>query len=277
MSVLQDPAILARLQPREYYKKWMETYFPIRPDQRKDLEFRPITIQSGILGTAEASATVRLGETTVIGAVKLEVAEPAVDFPNEGFLVLNVTLCAGCSPLVRAGPPLEYAQNLTRRMTLLLQTLNVITNESLIITPGKLSWVVYLDAFVINDSGNIFDAIWLALLAALRDVKLPSIRLDKETGMIYSNPNEAKPLPVNIFPLPLSFAYLPDQNSLLCDPTNEEENVLEDRMANLLVDPESHAILSCDARLIPSVEVIKTTLSNESVHKHLQTIRKLLL
>lgn len=276
MGILQDPAILSRLQPREYYKKWMEAYFPMRPDRRTELEFRPLSIQTGTIGTSEASSTVRLGNTTVIGAVKLEVAEPTVESSNEGFLVLNVTLCAGSSPSVRAGPPSEYAQSMTQRMSLLLSSLKVVSRESLVIVPGKLSWVLYLDAFVLNDAGNLFDAVWLALLAALRSTKLPSIRVDEETGMIYSNPRDCKALALTHCPLPLSFAYLPERNSLLCDPTNEEECVLDEGMANVLVHPDDHAILSCETRQISRVEMIKEALGHALVQTRLQLMRKLL-
>lgn len=86
MSALEDPEILERLQPREYYRKWMESYFPVRPDQRTCDEFRETAVQTDTIGTADASSMVRLGATTVVTGIKLEVAEPAPSAPSDGFV-----------------------------------------------------------------------------------------------------------------------------------------------------------------------------------------------
>ena len=40
----------------------------------------------GSISTAEGSALVRLGDTTVVCGVKAEIALPALDAPNLGFL-----------------------------------------------------------------------------------------------------------------------------------------------------------------------------------------------
>ena len=83
---LEDPNILSRLQPKEYYKKWMIQNYPIRPDQRDVLQFRKLSLQKGTVDSAEASSTVRLGETIVVCGAKLEVSEPSISNPNAGFI-----------------------------------------------------------------------------------------------------------------------------------------------------------------------------------------------
>lgn len=40
----------------------------------------------GSIGTADGSALVRLGDTTVVCGVKAEIALPELDEPNQGFL-----------------------------------------------------------------------------------------------------------------------------------------------------------------------------------------------
>jgi hypothetical protein len=40
----------------------------------------------GSISTANGSALVRLGDTTVVCGVKAEIAEPDIDRPNDGFL-----------------------------------------------------------------------------------------------------------------------------------------------------------------------------------------------
>ena len=41
--------------------------------------------------------------------------------------------------------------------------------DSLVIEPGKAVWVLYVDATCINYDGNVFDAAFLAMIAALRN------------------------------------------------------------------------------------------------------------
>lgn len=249
--VLSDATILARLEPREYYREWMAQYYPLRPDQRHALAYRPASIIAGTIGTAEASATVRLGDTTVIGAIKLEVAEPNVSSPGEGFLVTNVTLCAGCSPSIRMGPPSEKAQVLTNKMSNLLKRLDLVNlKEDLVIELGKLVWVVHLDAFVVNDAGNLHDAIWLAIMAVLKLCQLPQVRIDGETGMIYWNPQLTKPLNLRRLLMPLSFGVLEDSTStkvhLIADPSDKEEVVFGSRKVEMLVDCADSRVYSIE-------------------------------
>ena len=74
----------------------------IRPDGRVEDEWRDIDInvgmfftvcflfkthpQKGSISTANGSALIRLGNTTIVCGVKAEIAEPELDRPNEGFL-----------------------------------------------------------------------------------------------------------------------------------------------------------------------------------------------
>ena len=44
------------------------------------------TIEVGSISTADGSALVRLGDTTVVCGVKAEIALPDLDAPNSGFL-----------------------------------------------------------------------------------------------------------------------------------------------------------------------------------------------
>ena len=45
----------------------------------------------GSISTAEGSALVRMGDTTVVCGVKAEIAEPELDRENEGFLGTSLT------------------------------------------------------------------------------------------------------------------------------------------------------------------------------------------
>lgn len=283
-SVLEDANLLARLEPREYYKKWMEQYYPTRPDQRHALAYRPVSVVGGTIGTAEASATVRLGDTTVIGAIKLEVAEPHVARPDEGFLVTNVTLGAGCSPTVRAGPPTERAQMLSSRMANLLRRLDLLDlGEALVIEARKLVWVLHLDALVLSDAGNLHDAIWLALMAALRQCRLPAVRMDADSGLIHWDPQTARPLPLRRLLLPLSFGVLRggeggnDGESLIADPSEKEEPIFVDGHVQLLLDQCDQSIHALETMGFSNWSLLESALAAGSpVSQHLNSLSEAL-
>lgn len=79
--------------------------------------------------SAEGSALVRFGRTTVVCGIKAEVTRPSDDEPQSGWVVPNVELPALCSPLIRPGPPTEEAQAMTVRLSDLLNQCVTLENN----------------------------------------------------------------------------------------------------------------------------------------------------
>jgi exosome complex component RRP43 len=89
-------SIFQRLHPRAYLERFLSEGF--RPDGRPILspssspspddlsEFRDINVNVGSIQTANGSALVRVGNTTVVCGVKAEIAEPELDEGDKGFL-----------------------------------------------------------------------------------------------------------------------------------------------------------------------------------------------
>lgn len=73
-----------KLHPAEYFRKFISQ--GVRPDGRLLTGFRPTTVHHGVISTANGSAMVRVGGTTVVCGVKAEVAEPKLDSPDQGYL-----------------------------------------------------------------------------------------------------------------------------------------------------------------------------------------------
>jgi len=48
--------------------------------------------------------------------------------------------------------------------------------KSLCVLPGKTCWVVYVDALLLNDGGNVLDALSIAARAALALTRIPKVR-----------------------------------------------------------------------------------------------------
>ncbi|KAJ7650295.1 ribosomal protein S5 domain 2-type protein [Roridomyces roridus] len=222
-------SIFQRLHPRAYLERFVAEN--IRPDGRAFDAWRDVSVNVGSISTANGSALVRLGETTIVCGVKAEIAEPELDAPGEGFLVPNIDLPALCSPKFKAGPPGDEAQVLSDRLNEVL--VPIIPLSSLVIEPAKAVWVLYVDATCINYDGNVFDAALIAMVAALRNTVLPKATYDVETGRTTCSRTESVPIKVLKTPVSMSFGVF--DATLLSDPTAFEEPLL-DTTVSVVVD-----------------------------------------
>jgi exosome complex component RRP43 len=90
MTDNNNAQIFQRLHPKAYLERFLANNF--RPDRREAAEWRDIFLHVGSISTADGSALVRLGETTIVCGVKAEIAEPDLGQPTEGFLGSNSTV-----------------------------------------------------------------------------------------------------------------------------------------------------------------------------------------
>ncbi|GJE87506.1 ribosomal protein S5 domain 2-like protein [Phanerochaete sordida] len=213
-----------RLHPKAFLERFLAEN--ARPDGREPAEWRDVSVNVGSISTADGSALVRLGDTTVVCGVKAEIAEPELDSPEDGFLVPNVDLPAICSPRFRPGPPSDEAQVLSDRLNEILVATEVVSTRSLCIESGKAVWVLYIDATCINYDGNAFDATLIAMVAALQNTRLPKATFDEDTGKVVCTRKEKTPLQIGRFPLSVSFGIF-DGTHVLTDPTSFEEPLLD--------------------------------------------------
>src|SRR5256885_15007784 len=85
-----------------------------RTDGRRFDEPRPLVIQKNYIKNAEGSARVQLGNTDVLGGVKIDVGEPYRDTPNQGVLSTSAELIPLASPTFELGPPSPTAIEIAR-------------------------------------------------------------------------------------------------------------------------------------------------------------------
>ncbi|ESO99081.1 hypothetical protein LOTGIDRAFT_201434, partial [Lottia gigantea] len=213
---------LKTYQPKEYYRKFLEK--EVRPDGRELGEYRSTVINIGCITTAEGSALVKLGNTTVICGIKAELANPKAEYPKKGFIVPNVELSPMCSSQFRPGPPGEQAQVLSQFSVDVLQNSGCINLEDLCITPGKLVWSLQCDMICLDYDGNVTDACVLSLISALKNTLLPTVKVNEETEAIETDDINIINLPVQSTPIATTFAVF-DDNILFVDPTVEEESL----------------------------------------------------
>ncbi|KAJ7127018.1 ribosomal protein S5 domain 2-type protein [Mycena epipterygia] len=249
-------SIFQRLHPRAYLERFVAEN--IRPDGRPFDAWRDVSVNVGSISTANGSALVRLGETTIVCGVKAEISEPELDTPEEGFLVPNIDLPALCSPKFKPGPPSDEAQVLSDRLNEVLAS--IISLKSLVIHPSKAVWVLYVDATCINYDGNVFDAALIAMVAALRNTTLPQATYNVETGLTTCSRTTTIPLQMLKTPVCMSFGVFDASvflltamaRTLFADPTAFEEPLL-DTTISVVVDENSDLVSV--VQLGPGVDV----------------------
>ena len=197
----------------------------MRLDGRKLTEYRkPISVEYGVVKTAEGSARVKIGETDIIVGVKLDVGEPYPDTPDEGTIIVGAELLALSNPEFEPGPPGIQAIELARVVDRGIRESKALDFKKLCITPGEKIWMVIIDICPINDAGNLFDASSLAALAALKDTKFPEfngIKVD------YKKKTDKK---VHLEKMPIAVTVIKIGNKFIVDPDTEEEKVVDARL-----------------------------------------------
>jgi len=95
--------IFQRLHPKAYLERFLAEQ--LRLDGREASDWRDLFVNVGSISTADGSALVRLGETTIVCGVKAEIAEPDLGQPSEGFLGSYLPLLDHLTATLTRPPP----------------------------------------------------------------------------------------------------------------------------------------------------------------------------
>ena len=198
-----------------------------RLDGRGLEDFRKVTVEYGVSKkSAEGSAKVTIGETEVIVGIKMEIGTPYPDQPEKGTLMAGVELLPLSSPRFESGPPsiksIELARTVIDRG---IRESDALDLKKLCIKKGEKMWMVVIDAYSINDNGNLADALGLAALAALKDAKFPEYD-EKNDKIDYEK--KTKKLVLKELPVPVTVLKIGDK--LIVDPVSDEEESIDARL-----------------------------------------------
>ncbi|KAG0243462.1 Exosome complex component RRP43 [Mortierella sp. GBA43] len=207
-----------KLHPTEYFRKFVSQ--GVRPDGRLLDSFRPTTIHNGVITTANGSAMVRIGGTTVVCGVKAEVAEPKLEAPDQGYI----------------GPPSEQAQVVSEQINRVLRESKVLDLKDLCIEEGKAVWSLWVDVVCVSYDGNIYDAALTSVIAALANARIHKPTYEegvvKVSGMSAEDEGDMDSEEETFFrlnltrtPLSASFAVFDTSLTLLADPNFAEESI----------------------------------------------------
>ncbi len=196
-----------------------------RMDGRSLEDYREIELKTGVLEKAEGSAEVRLGKTWVLAGVKIGVGTPFEDTPELGVLICNAEFTPVAHPTFEPGPPDEESIELARVVDRGLRSAEVLDFGELSLIPGKQVYLVYVDLYILNYDGNLIDASALAAIAALKTATRPVYEV-KEGETIPTK----KSKPLKVLKEPVSVTMVKIGDSLIVDPSADEEEVMDMRL-----------------------------------------------
>lgn len=240
----------------------------IRTDGRKPDEFRKIKVEYGISKAAEGSARVTLGDTIVLAGVKMEVAAPYPDTPDQGGLMVGAELLPLSSPDFELGPPGDWAIEVARVVDRGIRESHAVDMKKMVIKKGEQVWTVVADICTINDAGNILDASAIAVLAAIKDAKLP--KFDGK-NIDYKTLTKEK-LPVKELPIAVTVYKIGDY--LFVDPATEEEKLADARLTVTSIEDSSICAMQKGGEATLTVDEIEKMV--DIALKHAKTLRKAL-
>uniref|UniRef100_A0A1B6LN19 Ribosomal RNA-processing protein 42 n=1 Tax=Graphocephala atropunctata TaxID=36148 RepID=A0A1B6LN19_9HEMI len=194
-----------------------------RCDGRSCKDYRPMELETDVVSNASGSARLRLANTDILVGVKTEIDVPFPETPNQGKLEFFVDCSANATPAFegRGGEDLatEISNSLARAYTLF-------PLEKLCILQGLQCWKLYADILVLECGGNLFDAVSLAVKAALHNTRVPRVTGAEMDGgqvdlTLSDDPFDCWRLDVSTAPLIVTLCKIGDH--CVVDPTAEEE------------------------------------------------------
>lgn len=248
-----DQKIFRKIHPTEHLRRFLLN--DVRPDGRAPSKARKISLTTGSIGTAVGSAMVKLGRTTVVAGVNATLIQPPPSNPDQGVLDVNVELLSMAAASLKPGRASDESLCLTEFVRDLIAP--HVDLFKLCVEQALLVWRLRLTIYCIDHDGNLEDGAVLAAVAAVRDVKLPNVRLIDDdfadsngqapdsgimsdespaahaSDSVIAEASAERPnaLQMDGFPIPISFVLFEDK--ALLDPSADEEAVCESRLTFL--------------------------------------------
>jgi exosome complex RNA-binding protein Rrp42 (RNase PH superfamily) len=152
----------------------------IRTDGRSCDSLRPITIDMGVVPTANGSCRVRSKACDIFVAIKCDIGIPTAHEPDMG--ILSVSVEFGCSVLSRVHDlsgrqAVMESEAIAEVVSHQIESLCLrsVDRTKFCIEPKRACWVVSIDVLVERVDGPLIDPISIGVRAALMDLELPVV------------------------------------------------------------------------------------------------------
>jgi exosome complex component RRP42 len=147
-----------------------------RIDGREREDYRPMELETNIVAHAFGSARLRLANTVVLVAVKLEVDAPFPEKPREGKLEFFVDCSANATPDFEGRGGEDLAVEISNCLASAYKSPQVFDLTKLCILKGHKCWKIFVDILLLECGGNLYDAVSIAVKTALWDTRIPLVR-----------------------------------------------------------------------------------------------------
>lgn len=256
----------------------------VRIDARRLREARPTTVALGAVSSAHGSALVRLGDTAMLASVKLEVMSPPAEHSDEGSVAVEFHMPPICSPLVRPGRSAEVAPVISKALEDVLMSSGMLNLKDLCLITGKASWLAYLDIYCLNADGSLFDAALISAVAAFTHLEIPLVSVGDDGRLFTVGGNDGKnkfelvnreKRKLTLGDIPLSLTCALHKDSILADPTSEEESIIETYVTVVVDSSDRLVSLQKVGGAVTSMATIKECISWAKERR--QNLREILI
>ncbi|XP_057287470.1 exosome complex component RRP42 isoform X1 [Pezoporus wallicus] len=240
----------------------------LRVDGRGCEDYRCAEVETDVVSNTSGSARVKLGNTDILVGVKAEMGTPKIEKPDEGYLEFCVDCSANATPEFEGRGGEELGTEITSTFYTVFSSENSVDLKSLCINPREHCWVLYVDVLLLVCGGNLFDAISIAVKAALFNTRIPKVRvLEDEEGSkeieLSDDPYDCIRLNVENVPLIVTLSKIGYRH--VVDATLEEEAC---SLASLLVSVTSKGALTSIKKMG------RGSLDPESIFEMMETGKK---
>lgn len=196
-----------------------------RADGRELTEFRNIKLETEGIRTADSSSLVKLGNTSLVCGCTSQLYPSHAKDQHSNDEVINITV--ELPPICSS--PTGYrtqhtAQLLTKVLKNILDDTDCLDKLCLFFSDQDCHWSIDVEVICLNYDGCLLDAALIAVIAALKTLKLKDA----------TNHAPERSFVINSIPVCSSFAIIGDH--LICDPNLEEETIAQSTFS-ITVDP----------------------------------------
>ncbi|EAW64734.1 exosome component 7, isoform CRA_b [Homo sapiens] len=190
---------------------------------------------------------------------------PKLEKPNEGYLEFFVDCSASATPEFEGRGGDDLGTEIANTLYRIFNNKSSVDLKTLCISPREHCWVLYVDVLLLECGGNLFDAISIAVKAALFNTRIPRVRvLEDEEGSkdieLSDDPYDCIRLSVENVPCIVTLCKIGYRH--VVDATLQEEAC---SLASLLVSVTSKGVVTCMRK------VGKGSLDPESIFEMMET------
>ncbi|KAG7225467.1 hypothetical protein INR49_027462 [Caranx melampygus] len=150
----------------------------LRVDGRGCEDYRHMEVETDVVSNTDGSAKVSLGHTVVLVGIKAEIGKPRPMVPDEGYLEFFVD--CQCDPEFEGRGGEELGTELSNTLYKVFNNKHSVDLKGLSISAGEHCWVLYVDVLLLQCDGNLYDAISIAIKAALFNTKIPRVHISAD-------------------------------------------------------------------------------------------------